>query len=165
MTEELVMSVASLATLCIPIALWGLFWGFTDRLVVFNGKEDLLLTALGYASTIATLVASAHSSTVTFLLMGVTAIIVLISFGESRRANGSFMKACIALPTKFMLLFLILFLWMAAFGAMNEALKEHKKGNVRAAAKNAGAGAAGLLGALIVGKIIRKLVKARVSSD
>lgn len=143
----------------------GAFWGFTDRLVIYHGKQDLLLTVIGYISIIATLVASAHSTPVAILLMVVSAIIMIVSFGESRRANGSFVKACIAVPTKFILLFLIILLWLAAFGALSDAYNEQKKGNGRAAAKNAAIGAGGLLGAYFVGKIIRKLIKTRAASS
>ena len=158
------MSTASIVTLCIPIALLGTFWGLTDRLVVYHGSQDLLLTAIGYASAIATLVASSHSATVTIVLLLITTVIMLVSLADSKRANGSFIKACIAVPTKFMLLFLIIILGLAATGGLQAAYHEQKKGNARAAAKNAAVGAGGSLGAYFVAKLIRKLIKTRVAT-
>lgn len=161
LTTMLVSPLILTMACCLPVAILGTILGLTDRLTVFYGSEDVVLTCFGYASILATLVASTISEPVAIIMLCVTALLVLSSLATSRKGNRSFFKACIAVPTKFMLIFIIVLLGILAFESLKSALGELNKGRYEAALKNAAVGTGALAGSTFIIRLVRKLVKAR----
>jgi hypothetical protein len=146
------------------IALVGVFMGVNEKITIYNGNWDLVLTCLCAISVIAAWICFTNDNTPIMVLFIITAFITLLmSFRESMMANDSVLRAALAVPAKFILLVLIASCGLMAYGNVRSGMDEIKKGNKDKAASLFLIAAVFALGARFFYNLIKKLIKERVT--
>lgn len=137
----------------------GTILGLKDRLVIYNGKSDLVLTYLAPLSLLVWIPHPDIPSLVACTLKGMSVSLILWSVGKAWTANRSVWKTALVLPTKFALAWGIAICALLAAGGMISGTKELKARKFGLAARQFAIGAAAAVLFLKMKEIIRQLVK------
>jgi len=149
---------AVLCLLSAVLAIPGVSLGLKRKLVIYDGRDDLNEAWDVLVAVVAALIALNFHFWIGGALLVLSFLLLTLSIRRTYRANKSFGKSLLAVPTKFAVLGLIVVCGLLSFsvvaGLHSFAEKKHKEG-----AKQLAAGAAGLVGFGLLKKLITKLVR------
>ena len=147
------------------IMLWGTLvvlgtaWGLHNKVVVYNGTLDLLMSfALPVLIPLA-IINIGMSDLAAWILRTLTVCLVAYSVKKSLAANSSGWKTMVVIPTKLTLTVLIVFCGLMAVGGLLEAGKATRKNDYKEAGKYMALSAVASFGFVGLRKLIAKLLK------
>ena len=163
--EEALLRLMSIAIVVGVIAsIPGTHMGLNNGLVIYNGRQDVLLSILSLVSCIVTLFLFYQSPDAAFLVSFViSGIILYFLLREAKLANGGWIKAFVAASTKLTLIGILVLSGVIAKGCLIAGFKELEKKNEKEAALNFALAILGGLAVYIFYGVIKKLIQERVS--
>ena len=140
-------------------AIPGTILGLKDRLVIYNGKTDLILAYIIPLCGAVWIPDCGITGVLFGLLLALGILLVSWSVGKTWTANRSLWKTTLVLPTKFILAWGIVICALLAVGGLISGTKELKERQYGKAAKQFAIGAvAGMLFSKMKG-VIQRLIK------
>ena len=156
-TIFIVYAILFLAGLFFAIA--GIILGNKDKVVVYNGKADLILTFVAIPIIVVSMFDFSFDNAFSWTVKILAAILLLLSLTMSFLVNKSIAKTIVVFPTKYVLAGLIAFCALIAGQGLIDGFKAQRKRHYEEAAAKYLTAAIGAFGVYHLHKLISKFVK------
>lgn len=141
------------------LAIPGTKWANEEKVVIYYGKSDLILSCVTLPIVVISLVDFSFSDWSSWVIKAVGVMLVLFSARLSFAANQNIGKTIVVVATKFMLVGLIAFCALLALEGIFGGIKAQKKRDYQEAAAKYITGALGVFGVYRLQKMIAKYVR------
>lgn len=152
-----IYAIVFLAGLLLAIA--GIILGDKDKIVIYKGKTDLILTFVAIPIIVISLFDFRFDNEFSLTMKILSVILVIFSLSISLVANHSIWKTIIVFPTKYVLAGLIAFCAMLAGQGLLDGFKAQRKKDYEEAAAKYLTAAIGAFGVYHLHRLITKFVK------
>jgi len=142
------------------VAIPGAILGHKNKVVVYKGKTDLILTFVSMPIIALSLFDAHFDNAFSWTTKSLAVLFVIFSLAISTKANRSIAKAIVVLPTKYVLAGLMAFCALLAGQGLLEGLKAQRKKDYEEAAAKYMTAAIGAFGVYHLHKLISKFVRA-----
>lgn len=158
-TETVFIGYGVLLAAVLLLAIPGLLWANKDKLVVYNGKTDLILTGVTLPFVVILLADLSFEDWFSWLIHIAGFLLLCCSAWMSFNANRNIGKTIVAMATKYVLVGLIAFCALLALEGIFGGLKAQRKRDYQEAAAKYITGALGAFGVYHLHKLITKFVR------
>jgi hypothetical protein len=156
-TIFIVYGIVSLAS-CL-LAIPGIILGNKEKVVVYNGKGDLILTFVAMPIIAISLFDLSFDNSFSWVMKVLAAVLIIVSLIVSFSANQSIAKTIVVFPTKYVLAGLIALCALIAGQGLIDGFKAQRKKDYEEATAKYLTAAIGAFGAYHLHKLIAKFVK------
>ena len=160
-TKTIFICYAVVLVVALLLAIPGTIWGLKQKLVVYYGKADLILSLVTLPIVIISLADLSFEDRFSWAVKIIGAILLTCSVTMSYLANQSIGKTIVVVATKYALVGLIAFCALLALGGLVDGLKAQRKKNYEDAVAKYATGALGAYGLFRLRKLIATFVKER----
>jgi len=143
------------------LAIPGSIWGLKQKLVVYHGKADLILSFVTLPIVVISLADLSFEDWSSWAVKIVGAVLLICSASISYVANQNIGKTVVVVATKFALVGLIAFCALLALTGLVDGLKAQRKKNYEDAVAKYATGALGAYGFYRLHKLIAAFVRER----
>jgi hypothetical protein len=141
------------------LAIPGIVLGNKEKVVVYNGKADLVLTFVAMPIIAISLFDLSFDNGFSWTMKALAAILVILSLGISFAANQSIGKTIVVFPTKYVLAALIALCALIAGQGLLDGFKAQRKKDYEDATAKYLTAAIGAFGVYHLHKLIAKFVR------
>jgi hypothetical protein len=141
------------------LAIPGIIWGRSGKVVVYHGKTDLILSCVTLPFVVISLADLSFEDWFSWAIIIVGLILFLCSVRMSYVANQNVGKTVVVMATKFVLVGLIAFCALLALEGIVDGFKAQRKRDYEEAAAKYITGALGAFGVYQLRKLIATFVK------
>jgi hypothetical protein len=158
-TKTIYIIYGVLLVACLLLAIPGIFWGRKQKVVVYRGKMDLILSCVTLPVVVIAMADLSFEEAFSWVIKSAGLILLSCSVWISFAANRSVGKTIVVIATKFILVGLIAFCALLALEGLVGGLKAQKKRDYEEAVAKYITGAIGAFGVYHLQKLIATFVR------